>query len=268
MNKLKYVFHYFLLFLIFLIILLFTFLTIFRFTILNRDFVNNRFNDKYYDKVYNTIKKDMKESMVSTAVDSSVVDDIYTKNDLKNTVSNMLDIIYVDNTIKFDTDSVREKLKNNIISNLKEKGINLDDSVELSLYVDNLMKVYNQEFNMYNKLSSIGNIVQKIIKIIDILLIILGILIFIMILVFRKSLSKYFAIPLFSTSIILSFMCFYINSRVGINYFTIFSSAFSIFVRNLILSTFNIYITLSIIYLIIGIVLANILNKDIVKLDS
>ena len=263
MNKVKLLAHYLELFILSILILLFTLLITLKFTLLNEEFVMSKFNDKHYEEVENFLKKEMKNSMISSGIDNTVIDNMFDKEDIKDTTKQTLDILYKDYTKALDVSKIENKLKENIHENLAEKNFETSDEKGLKSFVDSIMTIYKSEFYMFDKLSTIGKIITRVSTIVDIVLIVLGILIVLELLIRIKKLPKKLPVPLFTSSFLLLFGTIYIYEKAGIANFTIISLPFSKIIRELISSTFHIYQVIAIIFIMVGILLSLFYKKKV-----
>lgn len=254
-NKLKEILKYLEMFGISMLLLLFTTVAIVKITLLNRNFVSLQFNDEHYKNVEESLKTAMKQSMISSGIDDSIINDMFDTSDIKNSTNQILNIIYTHNSIKFDTTSIENKLRENIKKDFEKKNFSLDNEEGYNEFVDSIMEIYRGEFIMLNQVSKVGKLVSMITKPVLIATIGLGVLLVLILIIRRKKLYRILPIALLTSSFLILFGTIYIYSKAGLANTTIISVTFSDIIRKIIKSTFNIYQITSIIYIIIAVII-------------
>ncbi len=242
-------------FLLAIYLLLTTIILILRITVLNRAFIEKQFNEEHYQKVERYLKETMKESMISSGIDDKVIDSMFTKEDIKDTTKQTLDIIYNYHKQSLNTTKIENNLRKNVEKNLKEKNYKVDNQKNFDTFINSIMKIYHSEFTMLNHLTKVGKYMNMIIKAFSVAAIILVSSFIILILLRKKTIKKLLPVPLFTTSFILLFVTWYINKTAGLSSITVFSKTFSEIIRKIIKNTFISIKILAIIYIIIAIIL-------------
>lgn len=238
-----------------LVLFLFTFVGVFQFTVLNKNFIESQFDDEHYQNIENSLKAEMKRSMISSGLDDEIIDDMFTKADLENTVSQILTILYDNSSFEFDTSNVEEKLRANIIFNLEKNNFQLDDEKGYNRFVDSIMDIYKGEFVMLNRVKKIGSLVSTLKKYSVVLFICLFSLLSVLTLLFRKRITRILPVALFTSCFLILFGIAYIEQRSGISSITIISVTFSELLRRVVHDVFSIYQVIAIAYFIVGFVL-------------
>ena len=90
-KKLKMLSFYFYLLLLTILLLGTTLISTIRATVLRPNYIiNNLEKINYYDKVYNSINEEMQNYLIQSGLTSEVLSNIYTKEDIKNSLNNAI----------------------------------------------------------------------------------------------------------------------------------------------------------------------------------
>lgn len=261
MSKKGIIFRYVKKFLLSILIFITTLVVLTRVTILNRTFVEKQFSSEHYKKVEEALKTKMKDSMISSGIDSAVIDTMFTEVDVKKTNTEMLDIIFNYNKQSINTDSIRSQLEENVKADLVVHNYEITDMEGYQQFIDSMMDIYEGEFKMLGKLTTLGEYMQKIIKVFTIATIMLSSITLIIIAARYKKMPKYLPTALFTTSFLILFGGRYIYNQAGLGSIMIISSTFSEVLRKIINSTFNTFYLVSYLYIVVGIGLCLLVRK-------
>ena len=119
------------------LIFLITFLlAMIKMTVFNQNYIINIFNkNNYYDKVYEYISNDMAKYILQSGLENVVLEDIYTKDMIKDEVKEAVNAFYTNKEIKVDTSVVEKNLKDNIENYLASHNIMVADEQALDRFV-------------------------------------------------------------------------------------------------------------------------------------
>lgn len=94
-KKLKMLSFYFYLLLLTILLLGTILISTIRATVLRPNYIiNNLEKINYYDKVYNSINEEMQNYLIQSGLTNDVLTDIYTKEDIKNSLNNSIYTFY------------------------------------------------------------------------------------------------------------------------------------------------------------------------------
>lgn len=261
MSKLNTFLSYIEMFIFSFLLFVFTCFLLVKITFFNRNFISVQFNSTHYDMVEKYLKDEMKRNLISSEIDDVVIDDMFTRNDIVSSTKQVLDILYYNSSMKFDTTSIENTLKTNIIKNLESKNFSMDDEAGFQDFVDSIMNIYKGEFIMFGKVSKIGSIIQKCDKLISIGTVLLGSLLALYLVFRRNKIKQLLPVALFMSSILILFGTYYINHEAGLSSITVISVTFSNILRKIIMSSFDLYRIVSYGYIVLGILLVLLLVK-------
>lgn len=175
-KKLKMLSFYFYLLLLTILLLGTTLISTIRVTVLRPNYIiSNLEKINYYDKVYNSINEEMQNYLIQSGLTSEVLTNIYTKEDIKNSLNNAIYTFYNNKKVSVDTNSVKTNLENNINNYLIKHNIVVTEKEGLDLFVKQMEKIYTNEIMISSKINNFSVYLAKVIKLADIAIIVLGI---------------------------------------------------------------------------------------------
>ena len=257
MSKIKYLFNIIGMLIFSCLVLVFTILCILKFTVLDKNYILSMYSSKHYKEVEIYLKDEMKKSMISSGIDNEVIDDIFNKNDIKQSTEEMLSIIYDGNIKEIDVSLIEDRLRKNVEDNIKRKNFTLEDEIGYNRFVKSIIDIYKGEFIMFNQISKVSKVVNKIEKYFNYVFISLSVILILIsiILLIKKKLFMYLPISLFVSSFLILFGIFYSDKIVGFSDITIISMTFSEVLRKIIFNVFALYKNISIVFVIIGMII-------------
>ena len=262
-NSIKTLFGYLILLIESIIFLLIALLLIFKFTLLNKNYVENIFEkNNYYNKLYNEIKTEMSYYTGQSGFDDTILDNIFTEEDVKKASKQFLNSIYTDEKLKIDVSEIEKKLNNNINTYLKDDNFKITNGGEIQKFVKQMSSVYVDEIKLMGYIDSVSSYILKINSSFNMILLILLnsfiVLIFINLKVFRK---KHFSVIFYTSSFLLLFLVFYIKNSIDINNISIYSELVSNIMKLLVKNFLNIILITSCSFLGSGLII-DILMKE------
>ena len=228
MNKWKVILDYVLKFLVAIILIFLTLIIIFKFTVFNKNYIKNVIkNDNYYEKVNDSIKENMENYIISSGFSENILDNIYTKEDVKKSIDNFIDNIYSNKKNKVDMHKIENKINSNIDEYIKDQEIQILDKESISSLVDDLLKIYTNETELYNMFDNYINLFSKVQTILNILLISLLVVTIILIIILIKLKLQDLGIIPFTSGLMLLYLRFLIYNNIDYKNILIITDNFS-----------------------------------------
>ncbi len=223
-------------------------------TLLSSNFIKNEFvKADYYNELYTSIKEEMLNHVSQAGFDESIIDNIYTKEMLKNSVEKMIDSTYNNKKYTLDLTEVKENLEKNINKYLEINNIKITDQKALDKFIQNILKIYEDEITLSNTISHVEKIVSKIKNLVNIVLLITVIFIIILILIIKFMFKDTaLAIPTIAVGVILFFAYLLITGNVIIENLYIWDNSVSSLIQHLLNTLLNKIRIYGLLLLIIG----------------
>lgn len=238
----------------FLIIL--SVLLIMKYTILNKDYVIKKISDdNYYDKLYEEIKKDMENNTLSSGIDKEVINDIYTEDMVRDDVSGLIGSIYSGNKFEINLEKIEGNLNESIDEFLNKNNLKADDENALNNFKERIVNVYKDEVSLYGYFNNIGDKYKKVDNVCNILIALLIVIISLNLFIIRKLHKKYYGVTFLSAGLGLIYLKMFIWEGIDIKNIIIISDSFSNVLKNILNDIGTKLLTLSIIFIILGIIL-------------
>lgn len=212
-------------------------------TVLNKNYVLEKLdNNNYYEKTYDNIKSSFSQYILQSGLDENVIENLYTKEQIKEDVDIVISNIYSDENQKVDTNKIKNNMESNINKYLEDNNIKLNATQKKSIdkFIETIERTYEEEISYSAYLNKIGNKVYKINKIIEKMQpVIYGSIIalfLILILINVKEISfgiNYAGVTILSSGIANILIKMYINSKININKIMIINEDISKIVINI-----------------------------------
>jgi len=211
---------------------------------------------KYYDKLYESIRDEMENYIIQSGLPSSVLDNIFTKDDIKEEVKGLVLSIYSYTTHTIDTSFVKEKLNKNIDSYLAHNNIVVTDRKSLDNFVSEIAKLYFSEINLYGSFNMFSRVLMKINKYLVPAILIISVLLVLSILVLKYYVKeKRFSSIFFTVAMLFLGSLIFVQNKMDINHIYLFSSFFSDVIKTIYYNISSKIIFVIIILFVIGIIL-------------
>ncbi len=243
-------------FLTILLVILFL-LGIMKTTVLNENYVIKIFEkNNYYKLISDKIKENMEDYMRSSGLDKEILDNLFTEEDVKNDVKKYLDKIYKDEKIEFNDSILKEKLSKNIEELLAKQNLVITDKNAIDSFVSEMVKIYQNETNLYNLVDDYIEPFQKVINISNIAFIgILIISILLLILVILMKIHCLGTVTL-ASGLMLIFVRFVIYEKIDFKNLLIISDEFSKILNKILTNIANLIAIYAGIFIVLGLILA------------
>ena len=217
----------------------------------------------YYSLLKTNIDSNVEGYIKQSGLDKEVFENIYSKEQIKSDFTKVLDSIYNNTSADLDTDTVRNKLENNINIFLEENSVSLNNNERKNIddYIDEIVSIYSKEILHPVYLDAVQKNITKLIIIssqIDKYLFIAIIAVVGGILLINRELKetvKYFAISILTAAFFIVIVIGIIKFRIKLDYLVILNSSFSLLIIYGIKKIINKIIYTSIILICFSIVL-------------
>ena len=217
-NKLKVLSYYFSMMVLSIGVLGLSLTTLLKFTIFDDAYlIKHLEKNNYYNELYSSIKEEMSYYIIQSGLSEEILDDIYSEEMISDSVIILINDFYNGNELKVETEIVKNNLKSNIDKYLLKNNIVVDDRKALDLFVDEMIKIYDQEIRLSNSISKVQDMFNKFDKLIDILFMVLVILtigIGTICHFFYKRIV--YTIPCLSSAILLLLGCWLLYNRIDV----------------------------------------------------
>ena len=228
MNRFKIVLGYLCNFLLAILVFLLVFCLIIKNNIYNKDKLFTVLeNNNYYENVSKVILDEMENYMVSSGLPESILNDIYSKDDIRRDVNNYIDNLFIGKFVQFNDEELVKKINFNIDNYLNEHNLKINDELALNMFVKDLVKIYDNNINLYNLVNNYIPLFAKVNKILNIAIyIIIAAIVILAISLFILK-NKYIGSSLSASGIILLFIKLLILDPLNIKSVLIISTEFS-----------------------------------------
>lgn len=220
-------------------------------TILDKNYVIQKLEEtNFYAETYELVKSSFENYIYQSGLEEQVLNDICTKEKVKQDINIMLSNIYDGTNQKIDT----TEIANNLNTNIDKFGIkNKQNEGAINQFIEHICNEYTNTLVHTKYEEQINNVYEKVVetlnKLYQILLIVSIIDIIAIIVINNKKISKdiqHLGIALFSTSIFELVVCQIINSKIYIQGIKIFNDTFSKSVVTIIQDILNKIVSLAV----------------------
>lgn len=168
MNVVKKILTVVFILLLMLSILLVTSICLASKTILNKEYVWGALeNSHYYDQVYDEMKDSLESYIGPSGLDESVLDNLYTKDQVKQDIDMVVDNLYEGKKIDINTNELKDKLRVNIQSFLVANNVTKQDKKAIDEFVNKIANEYAQNISHSTYLSKVGNKIVTVEKMVQ-----------------------------------------------------------------------------------------------------
>ncbi len=264
--KRKTIAGYLLGFVLAILLVCYVLLAVIKTTIFNETYVKSMLNENnYYKLIYNKILDNMESYLDKLNVPIDIIDNIYTEDEVKTDIDNMIGSIFGDKKFKYDESLIEKRITKNINKYVDEYNVKVND---IERFVNEIVNIYKKGVNVFSVIENFINIFQKVgdlLGIISILLLIICSLLLISIILIKvKSLGF--------TSLVTGFMLYIIKillfKIINISKLNVITSELTRVVKDILEKLGSLLITYAIIFIGIGIfivlieILISVKNKD------
>jgi len=263
-RKKQLILHGITLFVTMIILLVVTGLFILKSTVLSKNYVINLIkNNEYYQVIYDNIKDEMLYYIPQSGFSNDIIDDTFTLDEVTKDVNNVIKNVYSGKKSQIDSSIFEERLNTKIDNYVVDNNFVITNKDELFKFTDEMAKIYVNKITISGYANKIASYVIKIIKIINVIFII-SILLLIAILLFNLKFFKFrqMGSVLFNNTLLLIILNIWIKNVIPINNIFIYNDIISMIIKDIVLGILSYMIILGIIYLILGIILVLITNRE------
>lgn len=229
-------------------------------TILDKNYIISKLEEtNFYEEVYNLVESNFENYIYQSGLEESALDNICSKEKVKQDINIMLSNIYEGTNKKIDTSEIEDNLNKNIDSlNVRNK----QNSTAIDQFVKHICEEYESTLIHTEYESKINNVYSKVINILDKMrtatIIAIAVDIILLVIINIKQISKFvqaIGVALLSSSLFEIIAYNIVVTKVDITGIKIFNDAFSKTIVTIIQETLNRVQTLGIVTLIAAIVL-------------
>lgn len=272
--KIKILSYYISMIILSIMTLILSLITLLKYTVMNEEYLLKQLEkNNYYEKLHKSIKQEMSYYIIQSGLTDEVLNDIYSEEMIETEVKNIIINYYNNKELKVDTQKVSDNLNKNIQNYLLKNNIVADDQEALDRFVEEMVKIYDQEIKISNaiektqdKFIQLDNLIDKLFIILIITIPLLGIILHI----FYKRII--FTIPTISTSILLFLGTYLFFHRIDVKNILFWNENVSEIIKSVLWSIKDYITKEAIILLIIGVIafvlgyyLTNKNKKEIIK---
>lgn len=256
-KKIKIIFYYLLELLLSVVLFGFIALVVVKITMYDSNYVKQKFEENnYYHNVSLSIQDEMSKYIVQSGFPDDILKDIYTEEEIKNSINEMIDAIYdKDKEVTIDSSVVKDKLSSNINDYLLSNNLKAEDQAAIDRFIKQMTDIYENEISISNIVKTVDKIIgktQKLVAVGIIGLFVLGaILIVIIKFIFKQNALS---IPFLVIGLLFLFITLYINEHISVEYINIWDSNMSSLIKNIFNDVMLKFKNAYIIFLILGIV--------------
>ena len=252
-NRIRIIFGYTSLFIESILLFLLAIILIFKFTILDSNYVKKQLEkDKYYEKMYKDIKTEMSYYTEQSGFDDTIIEDVFTLNEVKTVSEKFVTDLYNGNKSEIYYDDIKKKLNDNMQNYITNQNFKIVNQEEVDKFSDEMIKVFDNEIRLMGYTDAVAGKIPKIISLSDYaimgLIIALIFLITINWTIFKR---KYFGVIFFTCAFLSIFIVIAIINSIDINNISIYSEIVSKVIKIIVkdILHYMIYITIGCIFM-------------------
>lgn len=257
---LKKIITYIISFFLSLCILLLTSLLIFSNTILSKNYMISMLEqNNYYERTYEDIKDGFKNYIMQSGLEESILDDLCSKEEVKNDINMVIDCLYENRGFQIDTQTMKNKLDNRINKVLKQNNRipEAEEREAIQIFEDTIIDTYENGI-VYSKsvIEKAGDLFEKGQKIMREITMMCGAVVavlFIIIIVVNcniKKILKFGGIAVLTSGILCSLIKLFVGNIMY--HILILNVTFSETIKMIFESIINHFWGVGMIYIIIG----------------
>ena len=244
-----------------LLLILITLTFSLKITLLNQNSVLKQLKKTdYYEKVNDEIIDTMKYITRKTGYKDYIVEDIYSKEDIKNDINKFVNSLYKNNELNLNTEHLKENLENNLEKYLEEKG--KEPTGKEKEYIKKIESTYKNEVLLMDQMKENSKTISSYNKTISCLMPIF-IIDFIVLLIINKMIfnkKEYHVIALTSAISLTAINIF--TKTLNFKNLFIYNDNVSQVIKKLINNAQFVIIIFIILYIILGTILFIKSNKE------
>ena len=239
-------------------------------TILEKAYIHKMIEEsRYYDNLYEEIKSNFENYIGPSGLDENILDDICSKEDIKNDTETIIDNIYKGTGKKINTDEIKNRIIDKINKKMQEQDDIITEKMQASIkkfaetiadeYISTISHTeYEEQINsLYKEITKLVRLVQKA------LFIAVAIIVSLIIILNIKTLYSFLlciGTAVCSSGAFIIATYYIIHSNVKIGQLKILNNAISLTLQNTVTDILNTTSKIGWILTIIGIILILISN--------
>ena len=219
-------------------------------TILNKNFVLDKLEkNNYYNNMYSALLESFNAYIGPSGLEEEIFEGVISKENVKEDINNVIEKIYSfsDEEIIIDTNSIKERLNNNINDYLLQENLTVKDVTAIEDFEEKIIDeytsniTYSKYLNYAKKVFAAKNIqLIETVRKLCILAIIVSILAILLINIKNmKKIPTEIVTFMLSCGIILQVTIIFTKIKTDIDNITILNTAFSITIRDIINTILN-----------------------------
>ncbi len=256
MAKFRVLFYYFAEFLLSVLILALFLMGILKLTVLSPNFILKQFSKQnYYEELSDSIQDEMSNYIIQSGLEDSVLENIYTKEMVKEDLTSYVTNFYGGKKLTVSTDEIKKNLEDNILEYLEKNNITVGDQSSLDAFVDQILTVYQEKITFSNGLNSFQNSIVKANSLITVVFVI-----FLLLSIVLYALMKFIckrkivvAAPCFTTSLLTFLGIYLFYQRVDVKNIVFWNDVVSALIKKIITSVTDAMVLGAVIFLVLGI---------------
>ena len=243
-------------------------------TILNGNYILSKLEEtNYYNKIYEDVKKNFEKYIAQSGLEESVLEDIITKEKIKEDTQLIISNLYDGLQQTIDTQEIENNIKNKIENTIGNSNHNVTQKNAIDQFIHEICDEYTQTLSHYEYEDQIHKIYTKAVKYIDVIkktaLIAMAIGLILLLILNRKKIYQTFSLWGVSLTISGTFVIIvhtFIETKIKIQNILILNEAISNVLRSMISQIFHTMNTYGVIMLGIGIIFiigANLIHNKV-----
>lgn len=266
----KKIMSYFLTLILIVVTLLTLALNIVNAKLLDENSVKERMEKlNIYDTVYQDLNTSFRSYTEQSGLEEEVLNDVITKEQVKNDVNGILDSIYQDKEYKIDATQLEQNLTTRIQESLKNanRTPNAREKEAIKTFVTTIGDVYENEVFPAKIISSASSYVVKVSELATmaepIMYAVIAVLVLAIFAINFKEKSRflsYMGISLMSSGVVLTVVDIFVKWKLNLQDISFLNSSISLLIQDLLQDVMTNVFTFGIIFIILGVIFSFIGN--------
>ena len=242
-------------------------------TILNKEYVLNKFEETgYYENAKKDLESNFENYIYQSGFDENVINDIVTEDMIKRDTMSIITNIYDGKEIEIDTTTLEQNLRTNIEKSLENPKLNITQKDAIDRYVDLIIDKYKSTIFKTTYEADAHNVIVKVNKYVEYArkasIITIAVTLILILLINAKNIIKAISqigISLVSSGLLFIIANIYINTKIKISNLIIFGESISKVIRQILTNILQNIATYGTIMLLCGTLLIIIGNLSLRK---
>ena len=255
-----------------LLLVTYVIITLVSSTVLSKSYILSSLEETdYYNMTYTELQSNFENYIQQSGLDEDILNDIVTKDKIESDTKIIISNIYDSLNEEISTQEIKNNIEKNINKSIDRNNLNKEANEAIDEFIERicdeykstiLNSKYEQEINSsYNKITKYTKLFKRII----VIAIGIGTIALILLNLKRNyKISTNIGTIFLSSGIILTIINIYINTKIKIQYLSVFNEQLSNVIRNILTNIISNILKYGIIFIILGVVLiitSNILHN-------